>query len=336
MVRPAAGVAAAMASRQVSRNRIRNSHGGQLETNFASKGETMKSTKTLRISIALCAGALALALTGPAFAQGHGGGGGQAQPSNPTTTNPNPPQDPSIVQPPVPGLGDVSKSDPAEDNDYKALAALKPTDYDQQITLGEAFVSKYVASRYREAVYADLMHAYFEKQDFPKMYENGDKALAINPDDVSVLVQLGWVTPHNYDPNDIDAAKKLEKAEAELKHGLEILDKLPKPPNMTDEVFAKSKASATEQAHSGLGLVYFRQQKPAESAAELEISTKGPNPDPADLYVLGRDYEALKKFSEASGAYTNCAAINGPLQSRCKQRADQTKQQAAAQPAAKP
>jgi tetratricopeptide (TPR) repeat protein len=301
----------------------------------------MKVSKKLRMTIALCASVLAFGLTGPAFGQGHGGGGGGGTGGVGGAGSPNggkndPTPDNGPIQPPVPGLGDVGKVDPAEDNDYKALAAVKATDYDQQIALGEAFVSKYVASRYREAVYADLMHAYFEKQEFPKMYENGDKALAINPDDVSVLVQLGWVTPHNYDPNDIDAAKKLEKAEAELTHGLEVLATLPKPATMTDEVFTKSKASATEQAHSGLGLVYFREQKPAESAAELEISTKGPNADPADLYVLGRDYEALKKYSEASGAYTNCAAITGPLQSRCKQRADQTKQQAAAQPAAKP
>jgi tetratricopeptide (TPR) repeat protein len=290
----------------------------------------MKASKKLRIAVALSAAALALGLSGPAPAQGYGGGGGQqSQPANP-------PKSAAPGAQTTAPAADAPKPDPAEDADYNAIAALKATDYDQQVALGEAFVAKWSASKYREAVYADLMHAYFEKQEFPKMYENGDKALAINPDDVSVLVQLGWVTPHNYDPNDIDAQKKLEKAEAELKHGLEVLSTLQKPANMTDEVFAKSKASATEQAHSGLGLVYFRQQKPAESAAELELSTKDPNPDPADLYVLGRDYEALKKYSEASTAYTNCAAIAGPLQSRCKQRADQTKQQAAGQPAPKP
>lgn len=285
----------------------------------------------MRIAIALFAAALALGLTSPAFAQGYGGGGGQQSQS----ANPPKPAAPGS-QPAAPASADAPKPDPAEDADYNAIAALKPTDYDQQIALGEAFVAKWSLSKYREAVYADLMHAYFQKQDFPKMFENGDKALSLNSDDVAVLVQLGWVTPHNYDPNDIDAAKKLAIAEAELKHGLEVLDKMPKPPNMTDDVFAKSKASATEQAHSGLGLVYFREQKPAESAAELELSTKGPNADPADLYVLGRDYEVLKKYSEASTAYTNCAALPGPLQGRCKQRADQTKQQAAAQPAAKP
>jgi tetratricopeptide (TPR) repeat protein len=265
------------------------------------------------------------------FAQGSGAGGGQqAQPAEPQKKDTTPA--PSAATGPL----DAAKIDPAEEADYKALASVKATDYDQQITLGESFVHKWTESRYRESVYAELMHAYFEKQDFAKMFENGDKALALNPDDVSVLVQLGWVTPHNYDPNDMDAQKKLEKAETELKHGLDVLNTMPKPANMSDDVFAKSKASAMEQAHSGLGLVYFREQKSAESAAELELSTKGTNPDPADLYVLGRDYEVLKRFGDASTAYSKCAELNGPLQSRCKQRADQTKQQAAGQPAAKP
>jgi tetratricopeptide (TPR) repeat protein len=295
----------------------------------------MKDFKKLRFGTLVCASALALGLGGPVFAQGNGGsgGGGQSQPTNQQNTNPNAqPQGQTTVQPGAAALGDAAKTDPAEETDFRALAAAKPTDYDQQITLGEAFVHKWVDSKYREAVYAELTHDYFEKQDFAKMYENGDKALVLNPDDVSVLVQLGWVTPHNYDPNDVDAQKKLDKAEAELKHGLEVLDKLPKPPNMTDDVFAKTKAAAIEQAHSGLGLVYFREQKTTESAAELELSTKGTSPDPADLYVLGRDYETLKHFSEASAAYSKCAELSGPLQSRCKQRADQTKQQATAKP----
>lgn len=301
----------------------------------------MKDSRKLGTAAAICALVVGLGGASPVFAQGHGGGSGGGSAGSPGANAPSGGKnqttpDMGPIQPGVPGLGDVAKTDPAEETDYKALAAVKPTDYDQQITLGESFVHKWVDSKYRESVYAELMHAYFQKQDFAKMYENGDKALALNPDDVSVLVQLGWVTPHNYDPNDMDAAKKLQKAEDELKHGLEVLDNMPKPAAMTDDVFAKSKASATEQAHSGLGLVYFREQKPTESAAELELSTKGTTPDPADLYVLGRDYEALKKFGDASTAYSKCAEINGPLQTRCKQRADQTKQQAAAQPAAKP
>ena len=32
------------------------------------------------------------------------------------------------------------------------------------------------------------------------MYADADKALALNPDDVTVLVLVGWVIPHYYDP----------------------------------------------------------------------------------------------------------------------------------------
>lgn len=293
----------------------------------------MKEAKNWRIASGIFAAILMLAVAGSSFGQSPTPNNGQQTQPQQQGSNTQP-KDTELIKP---GANlDLLKGDPAEEEDYKTLAALKPTDYDQQITLGEAFVTKWVNSRYRENIYAELMHAYFQKQEFPKMYENGEKALAINPDDVSVLVQLGWVTPHNFDPNDPDAANKLAKAEAELKHGLEVLEKMPKPANMTDEVFAKSKASATEEAHSGLGLVYFRESKTAESAAELELTASSANPDPADLYVLGRDYETLKRFGDASGAYTKCAALTGPLQTRCKQRADQTKQQAAAQPAAKP
>ena len=105
----------------------------------------------------------------------------------------------------------------------------------------------------------------------------------------------------------MDAAKKLQKAEAELKHGLEVLDKMQKPPTMTDDVFAKSKASATEQAHSGLGLVYFRERQAHGIGAELELSTTNANPDPADLYVLGRDYETLKRFRRCFQRLTRSA-----------------------------
>ena len=53
------------------------------------------------------------------------------------------PQDAALNKPGT-GLGDVVKGDPAEEEDYKGIVALKPTDYDQQITLGEAFVTKWV------------------------------------------------------------------------------------------------------------------------------------------------------------------------------------------------
>jgi len=271
---------------------------------------------------------LALAFTGAARAQSQGGSGSTTQ-----STSGQSQQSQQNQQ--KPGATDQSQqtspqgTNAPEDVDYKAFYVLKIDDFDQQIKLGEAFVAKYPAGKYSESVYSRLTQAYYAKQNFAKMYEVGDKALAINPDDVSVLVRLGWVTPHNNaDPNDMDAEHKLQKAETELKHALDVLGTLPKPAAMTDDDFTKAKAQTLEQAHSGLGLVYFRQGKYDQSATELQISTQGLTPDPTDLYVLGIDFNKLNKFSDAADACEKCAGQPGQLQNACKQRAAQAKQQA--------
>jgi tetratricopeptide (TPR) repeat protein len=227
------------------------------------------------------------------------------------------------------------KADPEEEAAYKAFSDTKPDDADKRIQLGEAYVQKYPSGKYLDPVYQGLTTAYYSKQDFPKMYADADKALAANPDDVTVLVLVGWVIPHNFDPNDLAAETRLDKGEKYEKHALEVLATLPKPANMTDEQFAKVKAQGEAQAHSGLGLIYFRRQNYEESIAELKKSTADPaNQDPTDYYVMGVELTRLKRFSESADAFAKCAASPGGLQDRCKQMGADAKKQAASQPAA--
>ena len=226
------------------------------------------------------------------------------------------------------------KIDPAEEADYKAFIALKPEDDDKRIELGNAFVQKYPNGHYTEAVYSQLTQADYNKRDFPKMYADSDKALAMNPDDVSVLVVIGFVIPHVYNPNDIDADAKLDKAEKYEKHALETLATMPKPANLTDEQFAKTKTMAESQAHSALGLIYFRKQNFDGAVTELTKGTStAASPDPTDYYVMGVSLGHLDRFSDAAEAYNKCAATAGTLQARCKQGADDAKKQAATKPA---
>src|SRR5215467_11629279 len=70
------------------------------------------------------------------------------------------------------------KVDPQEEAAYKAFYDSNPQDPDTRIKLGEAFVQKYPTSRYAEAVYTGLTHAYYAKQDWKNFYASGDKALA--------------------------------------------------------------------------------------------------------------------------------------------------------------
>jgi tetratricopeptide (TPR) repeat protein len=232
----------------------------------------------------------------------------------------------TLNQAPPPAL---PKVDPAEEAAYKQFYASNPQDLDTRIRLGEAFVQKYPMSRYNESVYAALTQAYSAKQDTKNFYANANKALALNPDDASVLVIVGWMIPHELNPESADALKDLDKAERYEKHAMEIIPTEPKPGNLTDDQFAQSKSGLLSAAHSALGLVYFRRQDSEDSVKELQQSVQlAAKPDPTDLFVLGLGLQSLNRYADAADAFSRCGQVPSSLQDRCKQSADAARKQA--------
>jgi len=99
---------------------------------------------------------------------------------------------------------------------------------------------------------------------------------------------------------------------------------------MTDEQFAHFKAEKTAEAHSGLGLVYFRRSDFESSVKELQQATQAtPTPDPTDLYAMGAGLFNLKRFKEAADAFAKCAESPNGLQAVCKQQEEAAKKLAA-------
>lgn len=284
-----------------------------------------------RSGILIVSVALAVVLgVAPVLHAQYGGSGGQQQPAPPPTQQQ--PAKPGTQQEQQPAA--QAPADPEEEKAYKGFTDVKPEAYDQQIQVGEQYLQKYPTGRYAEQVYARLTNAYFQKQQFDKMYAASDKALSMNPNDVTVLVLVGWVIPHNYDPNDVEADRRLTKAENYEKHAIELLTSMPKPDNITDEQFNKAKTASLAQAHSGLGLVYFRQQQFDKAVTEMQQAVKlDTTPDSVDLYILGVSLSQLKRYPEAADAFKQCSSTPGAVQDRCKQREGEAKKLAAAQPA---
>ena len=222
------------------------------------------------------------------------------------------------------------KVDPKEEAAYKTFYDSNPEDADKKIEIGKDFLQKYPMSRYAESVDSGLVQAYYQKQDWKDFYATADQALALNPDDAGVLTVTGWVIPHVYNPNDPDAPKSLDKAEQYEKHAMQVIQAMPKPAAMTDEQFTQSKTALLSEAHSGLGLVYFRRQQLDDSVKELQQATQSaPKPDPTDYFVMGIDFQNLGRNSDALDAFNKCAEIPSGLQDRCKQSAETAKKQTA-------
>jgi tetratricopeptide (TPR) repeat protein len=221
-----------------------------------------------------------------------------------------------------------AKIDKKEEEAYKAYHNAAPGDAKTQ--LGEDFDQKYPSSRYNETVESELVTAYYNKQDWQRFYAMADKVTTKNPDNVTVLTLVGWVIPRIYDPNDPTGATKLDQSERYEKHALDVIGTLTKPAQVSDADFQAAKEAGTAQAHSGLGMTYFRRQDYEDSAKELAIAVQSPNPDPTDLYVLGTDLENLNRNPEAADAFTKCSQMPGSLQDRCKAQADATRKVAPA------
>jgi len=217
--------------------------------------------------------------------------------------------------------------DPKEEAAYQAFR--KANEPAKKIKLGNAFLSKYPGDRYSEAVYEELTQSYYDAKDLTDFYTYSDKGLALFPDDVHLLALSGWVIPRAFSAADADADKRLDKAETQEKHALDVLGSMPKPPAFTDQQFAQFKTGETAVAHSGLGLIYFRREKYEESAKELQLAIPGEAaPDQTDLFVLGADYENIGQHKEAADAFNRCAQITGTMQDKCKQLAASTQQEA--------
>lgn len=225
-----------------------------------------------------------------------------------------------------------SPIDPKQTDAYKKFFEVAPQDTDKKIKLGNAFLSHYPKSPYTEAVEVGLTNAYLAKQDFTDFFSSANRALALNPNEVDVLTSVGWVIPHVYDPKASDAAQQLDEAESYEKRAIGLLDKMKKSDGVSDADFARSKNQSLQQAHSALGLIYFRRGDYTNSASELQQSTQAAaNPDQTDLYVLGVDLHNLNRHADAAKVFAQCGRISGALQDGCKKNADQEQHLSAAQ-----
>ena len=233
------------------------------------------------------------------------------------TQQPEPQQEPAAeLQPPAqapeeetlpPAL--LLVASPGELGAYQQ--AINKPDPDQKITLAEKFLQDYPESNLRSHVFSALATAYQQKNDYDKVVENGEKSIALDPDNVMSLVIVAQVLPQRLGGSGLETAQKLSRAERYARHGLELVDSLSQPANVLPEEFEKKKTMLSSMLHSALGLVYLQRGAfgNAQEEYKIAVSLASP-PDPTDYFRLGEAYRSERKYDEAIEAFEKAAEFS--------------------------
>lgn len=250
--------------------------------------------------------------------QNQGQQGQQGQGAQGTTTAPAQP-----AAPPV---------DPKEEAAYKQFANIPGNDAKSLVNSGESFIQTYPNSRYNGVVYSRLTNAYMQIGDDKKMFEAGDKALAVIPDNVDVLPALAMAYSRRIDAGAMDADQKLRKVETYANSGILLLNQLQKPANAGPE-WDRSRDLKLAWCHSALGLADYDRQKYTESVQQFTEAIKlgGSDPDPVDQYLLGMAFVGNKDFTNAVPALDACSK-DQQLGPTCQKARDDAKKKASGQP----
>jgi tetratricopeptide (TPR) repeat protein len=199
----------------------------------------------------------------------------------------------------------------------KVVVDQKSGDPAKIIAESEAFLEKYPKSIYGPNLYGQLTVLYFSTGQVDKMMDAGNKALAVNPDNVDVLPLFAMAVSRGASKAQ-DPKAELLKAETYGKHGIEVLNAMAKPDTLDDATFEKTKSDRLAWCHSALGLVAFNRNKYDDAVVELNQAVKlASAPDPVDYYLLGKADVVTNHFIGSIDAFSKCSAT-GPLQAPCK------------------
>ncbi len=203
----------------------------------------------------------------------------------------------------------------ADDYNYVAYtfysrAASEPN-LAQKIALLERFAAAFPDSAYTGYAYETAAATAQQANDPAKLVELAQKALALNPTSISMLL----LTSDSWS----ESGEKLDQAEKNVRQALELLPKAQKPANVPDDSWKNQISFQEGLAHSILGQLLIRQQKMSDAVAEFKLGTPLLKSEPVSYarnqYRLGFALGKLRRHAEARTVLNEVAALDTPYKS---------------------
>jgi tetratricopeptide (TPR) repeat protein len=175
-----------------------------------------------------------------------------------------------------------------EYDEYQKLVAEQ--DASKKIQLGQAFLEKFKETDFKDLVYVEMLRAYQKLGDGVKAVEAGQKALDANPGNLDAHTLVAYLFPFAFKPDDPEVSAKLGRAESDAKHALEVLQKLQKPENVSDEQFNQGIKARRAVFNTLLGFVALQRKDYAAGATALKTAAEDNPSNSYGFYWLGLSY----------------------------------------------
>jgi tetratricopeptide (TPR) repeat protein len=194
-------------------------------------------------------------------------------------------------------------------------AAYKTSDLAARTKLLERYAKAFPDSPYTLSVREQTAIAYQQAQNTPKMIETAQDILAKDPDDISMLLLLA----DNWSEN----GQQLDKAGANAKKALVLLEQAKKPESVTDDQWQKQISIQKGLAESVLGQVYVNNNQNAQAVDAFKLASPLLKSDPfsyaRNLYRLGFTLAKMQKNAEARTVLTEAVSINSPYKAKAQE-----------------
>jgi tetratricopeptide (TPR) repeat protein len=178
-----------------------------------------------------------------------------------------------------------------------------------------------VAQMFPDSPYADqalgvAAASYQQAQNAPKMLEVANGLLAKDPNNVGMLI----LRADYY----AEKGEQLDKAEADAKKVVSVLDSAKKPDGVTDEQWQQQTMLQKGLALSDLGQVNIQKKDNTKAVENLKAAApmlkSDVNSYARNQYRLGFALLNLKRMPEAKAAFTDAASVNSPYKGPAQEK----------------
>ncbi len=185
-----------------------------------------------------------------------------------------------------------------------------------QAALLERFAIAFPDSPYAESAQTLVANSYRQMQQYAKMTEFGQKILAKDPNNVSILLLLA--------DDASDRGVNLTQAEQYAHKVLDLLAAAQKPAGMTDEQWNARVSLQQGLAWSAIGQVAIQTKRDAPALAAFQKAAPLLKTEPfsraRNQYRMGFALLNLKRTADARAAFTEAASLDTPYKSLAQEK----------------